>query len=159
MSSDVVAPPVPATAAPTFPPPGSGACGGSGDEHAVDPDRVAAVRRRALPEDELLRAAAMFKMVGDPTRARLLYALLDAGELCVCDLAAATGTLEATVSQALRLLRAAGVVTGRRAGRLVYYRLADAHVRMLLELTHQHVGHDEGPPSPTATGDRWAPSR
>lgn len=117
------------------------------DEHTVDPDRVAEVRRRALPEDELSRAAAMFKLLGDPTRARLLYALLDAGELCVCDLAAATGTLEVTVSQALRLLRAAGVVTGRRSGRLVYYRLADAHVRMLLELTHQHVGHDDEVPS------------
>lgn len=123
----------------------------AGDEHTVDPDRVAEVRRRALPEDELQRAAAMFKMLGDPTRARLLYALLDAGELCVCDLAAATGSLEATVSQALRLLRAAGVVTGRRSGRLVYYRLADAHVRMLLELTHQHVGHDEGAPSHAST--------
>lgn len=158
MSADVVAVPVPST-----PPSSPGTCGGGGDEHAVDPDRVAEVRRRALPDNELLRAAAMFKMLGDPTRARLLYALLDAGELCVCDLAAATGTLEATVSQALRLLRAAGVVTGRRAGRLVYYRLADAHVRMLLELTHQHVGHDDGPPSHTPShtpaADRWTSSR
>lgn len=86
----------------------------------------------------------------------MLYALLDAGELCVCDLAAATGTLDVTVSQALRLLRAAGVVTGRRSGRLVYYRLADAHVRMLLELTHQHVGHDDGAPSHASSGVRVA---
>lgn len=86
----------------------------------------------------------MFKLLGDPTRATLLYALLEAGELCVCDLAAATRMLEATVSQALRMLRIAGVVTGRREGRLVYYRLADAHVRMLLDLTREHIAHEAG---------------
>ena len=45
------------------------------------------------------------------------------------------------MSQALRLLRTTGVVVGRRQGRLVYYRLADAHVRMLLDLTREHVDH------------------
>jgi DNA-binding transcriptional ArsR family regulator len=107
----------------------------------VHPEKVQLVRDATLPEADLIRASAMFKLLGDPTRSRLLYALLEAGELCVCDLAAATGTQEATVSQALRLLRASGVVIGRREGRLVYYRLADAHVRMLLDLTREHIGH------------------
>jgi DNA-binding transcriptional ArsR family regulator len=83
----------------------------------------------------------VFKLLGDPTRARLLYALLEAGELCVCDLAAATATTETTVSQALRLLRASGVVTGRREGRNVFYRLSDAHVRLLLDVTREHITH------------------
>ncbi|WP_394277587.1 ArsR/SmtB family transcription factor [Luteococcus sp.] len=96
-----------------------------------------------LPADELARAASMFKLLGDPTRARLLFALLEAGELCVCDLAAATGVQEVTVSQSLRMLRASAVVTGRRQGRLVFYRLADAHVRMLLDLTREHIAHDQ----------------
>lgn len=91
---------------------------------------------------QLARGAALFKLLGDPTRVRLLYALLEAGELCVCDLAASTGTAETTVSQSLRMLRASGVVTGRRQGRLVFYRLADSHVRMLLDLTREHLGHD-----------------
>ena len=60
----------------------------------------------------------------------------------MCDLAAATSTAETTVSQALRLLRASGVVTGRREGRNIFYRLSDAHVRLLLDVTRQHALHD-----------------
>lgn len=108
----------------------------------VHPEKVAAAAERALPDAALGRVAAVFKLLGDPTRARLLYALLEEGELCVCDLAAATGTQEATVSQSLRMLRASAVVSARREGRLMYYRLADSHVRMLLDLTREHVVHE-----------------
>ena len=62
----------------------------------------------------------------------------------MCDLAAVTATTETTVSQALRLLRASSVVTGRREGRNVYYRLSDAHVRMLLDVTREHAVHGTG---------------
>lgn len=86
-------------------------------------------------------ATSLFRLLGDPTRGRLLYALLAAGELCVGDLAGAVGHQETTVSHALRLLRSAGVVATRRVGRSIYYRLADEHVRQLLELTHDHVDH------------------
>ena len=110
-------------------------------EHCIHPETVRHVRSRALPEDELGRVSAVFKLLGDPTRAKLLYALLEAGELCVCDLAASTGVAETTVSQSLRLLRASQVVVARREGRLMYYRLADAHVRMLLDLTREHLTH------------------
>ena len=55
---------------------------------------------------------------------------------------AATQTAESTVSQALRMLRAAGVVRGRREGRNVYYRVDDAHVRMLLDVCREHTGHE-----------------
>lgn len=108
----------------------------------VHPEKVRLVLDATLPADDLTRAAGMFKLLGDPTRSRILFALLEAGELCVCDLAASTGTMEATVSQSLRMLRASGVVTGRRQGRLVFYRLADAHVRMMLELTREHIAHE-----------------
>ncbi|EWT04076.1 ArsR family transcriptional regulator [Intrasporangium chromatireducens Q5-1] len=116
-------------------------------DHCVHPETVRHVRARALPEDDLTRVSAVFKLLGDPTRAKLLYALLEAGELCVCDLAASTGTTETTVSQSLRLLRASQVVTARRDGRLMYYRLADAHVRMLLDLTREHMTHEPTPMS------------
>jgi DNA-binding transcriptional ArsR family regulator len=112
----------------------------------VHPERVEAVRALALGEVSLERVASIFKLLGDPTRTRLLYALLEAGEMCVCDLAAATDVTEATTSQALRLLRATSVVAGRREGRMVYYRLADAHVRLLLELTREHAQHADGAP-------------
>jgi DNA-binding transcriptional ArsR family regulator len=108
---------------------------------SVHPDKGTLARVKAPDADELARVSAVFKLLGDPTRTRLLYALLEAGELCVCDLAEATGTAEATVSQALRLLRASGVVAGRRDGRNIFYRLSDAHVRLLLDVTRQHITH------------------
>jgi DNA-binding transcriptional ArsR family regulator len=108
----------------------------------VHPDKVALVVANSPESEELSRVTSVFKLLGDPTRARLLYALLEAGELCVCDLAAATSTAATTVSQSLRMLRASGVVTGRRDGRNVYYRLSDAHVRLLLDVTREHISHD-----------------
>ena len=107
----------------------------------VDPVASGMASAAALPEDELVLAVALFRLLGDPTRGRLLYALQAAGELCVGDLAGVVGAQESTVSHALRLLRAAGVVKARRAGRLMFYRLADEHVTELLQLTHQHVDH------------------
>lgn len=76
---------------------------------AVHPDKVRLASANAPDANEIARVSAVFKLLGDPTRTRLLYALLEAGELCVCDLAAATATAEATVSQALRLLRASHI--------------------------------------------------
>ena len=109
----------------------------------VQPERVDLARERALGQDELTSLAQLFRLLGDPTRVRLLYALLEVGEMCVSDLAAAVDAQESTVSQALRLLRASGAVVGRRDGRLVFYRLADAHVRMLLDLSREHTRHEE----------------
>jgi DNA-binding transcriptional ArsR family regulator len=109
----------------------------------VDADRVEAARRQLPADDELEGLTGLFRLLGDPTRARLLYALLEAGELCVCDLAASIDASETTVSQALRLLRTAGVVRARRAGRMIHYRLDDAHVRLLLDLSREHLRHAE----------------
>ena len=89
--------------------------------------------------------AELFKLLGDPTRARLLYALLDAGELCVNDLADTIEMPESSVSHALRLLRTARIVRHRRDGRMIYYALDDAHVRQLLELSAEHLRHGEPP--------------
>jgi DNA-binding transcriptional ArsR family regulator len=105
--------------------------------------RVADLQARLIDHDEAGRLAELFRLLADPTRARLLHALLEAGELCVGDLAEAIGTPESSVSHALRLLRTAGIVRNRRAGRLVYYALDDAHVRLLLDLSLEHLRHDE----------------
>lgn len=107
----------------------------------IDEERVIAARDRLLPDDELAALAQLFRLLGDPTRTRLLYALLEAGELCVCDLAAATDTPETNVSHALRLLRTAGIVKARRDGRMMHYSLDDAHLRMLLDLSRDHLRH------------------
>lgn len=110
----------------------------------IDEERVAAARAQLLPDDELSRLTELFRLLGDTTRARLLYALLEAGELCVCDLSTSTGTPETNVSHALRLLRTAGIVKARRAGRMMYYSLDDAHVRMLLDVSREHLRHATG---------------
>ncbi|HLI45080.1 MAG TPA: metalloregulator ArsR/SmtB family transcription factor [Acidimicrobiales bacterium] len=109
----------------------------------VDPERVAAAREGLISPAEAGDLAACFRLLGDPKRVRILYALLGVGELCVCDIAAAAEVSETSVSQSMRLLRTAGIVRNRREGRMVYYRLDDAHVRMLLEVSREHVLGEE----------------
>ncbi len=99
----------------------------------------------AVPEPMAAHAAEavadMFKLLGDATRCRILYALLAAPDLPVSAIAADTGTSRTTVSAALRLLRMAGVVVARRDGREVHYRVADDHVAELLTVARQHSDH------------------
>lgn len=110
----------------------------------VDTERVAATRQRLIGTDAAGALAALFRLLGDPKRIRILFALLEAGELCVCDLAATTDVTETAVSQSMRLLRTAGIVRQRRDGRTIYYRLDDAHVRLLLDLSYEHLAHHDG---------------
>ncbi len=108
----------------------------------VDHDRVAAARSRMIPDEEAHQLTELFRLLGDPTRVRILYALAEVGELCVCDIAAVVDAPETSVSHALRLLRASGVVRNRKSGRMVYYSLDDVHVRMLLDVSAEHLRHD-----------------
>jgi len=111
----------------------------------VDPERVRSVQA-SLPAAEVVdELAEVFGLLSDPNRLRLLASLLEGGELCVCDLAAAAGMAESTTSHALRLLRAHHVVKARRAGRMMHYSLRDGHVRMLLDVALEHVGHATDP--------------
>jgi len=107
----------------------------------VDPDKVAQVAEAMPGQRAVIDLADVFSLLGEPGRLALLVALLEAGELCVCDLAAVTGMSESAVSHALRLLRAHRVVSVNRRGRMAFYRLADGHVRMLLDLGLTHTGH------------------
>lgn len=110
----------------------------------VDPERVAAVTKR-LPDARVFQdLAETFRVLADPGRVRLISALLEAGELCVCDLAAVTGLSETACSHNLRLLRSQRLVRYRKQGRNVYYELDDAHIRLLLDVGLQHVTHEGG---------------
>lgn len=108
----------------------------------VDADRVAAARGRMITAAEATRVTELFRLLGDPNRVRMLYALAEGGELCVCDLAAVVDVAEHSVSHALRLLRTAGIVRSRRSGRMVYYSLDDTHVRLLLDVCAEHLRHE-----------------
>jgi DNA-binding transcriptional ArsR family regulator len=108
----------------------------------VDRAKVATVRDAMPPEHDVIEAADVFALLGDPNRLRLLLALLEGGEMCVCDLAAAAGMSESAASHAVRWLRAHRIVSApRRQGRMAYYRLEDAHVRMLLDVALSHTQH------------------
>jgi DNA-binding transcriptional ArsR family regulator len=104
----------------------------------IDAPTVKRVRRAMPDSDTVALAAERLKLLGDPTRLRLLAALARAAELCVCDLACilgggmSGGVSESAVSHALRGLRLAGVVTFRKTQRVAYYRLADTATRQLL---------------------------
>jgi len=106
----------------------------------LDP-RGSAARRKSLMAAEAVRALAdTFRMLGDPTRVRILDAL-SGGELCVCDIASLVGISESAVSHQLRLMRGTRLVRPRRAGRLVYYALDDHHIIELLKQAQTHVTH------------------
>ena len=108
----------------------------------VDRKKVEAVREAMPPDHDVIEAADVFSLLGDANRLRLLIALLEGGEMCVCDLAAAAGISESSASHAVRWLRAHRIVSApRRQGRMAYYRLEDAHVRMLLDVALTHTQH------------------
>ena len=104
-------------------------------------DQVEVLRRALPPAADVERLAEVFQLMADPGRVRILATLLEAGEVCVHDLASVSGVSESSASQALRLMRAHRVVATRRSGRHVFYRLNDSHVRMLLDLAITHIGH------------------
>ncbi len=102
-------------------------------QRTIDGDRVCDAIA-AVGEPERVRTwADRFSLLSDPGRLSLLLAVHEAGPIAVSDLAVATGMRDTTVSQALRLLRAAGVVEGRKDGRIVRYHLVDGPMAALLE--------------------------
>ena len=91
-----------------------------------------------LSPDHVQSLADTFRVLGDPTRVRILDALRD-GELCVNDLAARIGLSESAVSHQLRLLRTMRLVRVRRDGRLGFYAVDDHHILELLAQASTHV--------------------
>ena len=105
---------------------------------ACDAPHHAMERKASMIQPRTVEALAdTFRVLGDPTRVRILDAL-SAGELCVCDIASLVGISESAASHQLRLLRGMRLVRPRRSGRLVYYAVDDHH---LLELLTQALTH------------------
>ena len=113
--------------------------------HPVDPKRVRAAKARLIDAEEGARLAGMLGLFADPVRARILYALDLVDELCVGDIALALEATEDSVGYGLRVLRTAGLVTTRKVGRVVYYRLSEGFpeplrqhcLRALVELSRR----------------------
>lgn len=103
------------------------------DRTPVDGDHRVCAAIAQLPAPHAMHDwIRRFALLADPTRLTLLLCIHDAGEMCVSDLALAAGLKDSTVSQALRLLRAQELVSTRRDGRIIRYRLADKSVHDLL---------------------------
>lgn len=92
-----------------------------------------------LPETEkLYDLAELFKVFGDSTRVRILFALHN-GKLCVCDIAKALDMTVSAVSHQLRVLKNADLVRPKRSGKTVFYELSDSHVKSILSQGMEHV--------------------
>lgn len=113
------------------------------EQRLVNPERVTEIRKRVPTPETISELAGVFQVLAEPSRLGIVAALLEAGELCVCDLAATVGLSETSTSQHLRILRSGRTVRSRREGRIVYYALDDSHVRLLLDVALEHVAHGE----------------
>jgi len=102
-------------------------------DHPVNPEGVIAARAGLLSAGDAGRLAGLLGMLADPVRSRILFALSAAAELCVGDLALALDVTEDQVTYAVKMLRLAGMVSFRKDGRMVCYRLSDEFPHPLLE--------------------------
>lgn len=105
----------------------------------VEPAKVERARAAIPAVEEVGALAETFRVLGDPTRLRIVRALM-AEELCVCDLATLLGLSQPTVSHSLRALRQLRLVRYRKVGKIAYYAIDDEHVRQLVETGFVHVG-------------------
>ena len=98
-------------------------------------------RSRMQNEEDYLDLATLFKMFGDGTRVKILHAL-ELNEMCVCDLAALLGMTKSAISHQLKALRLGNLVKSRRDGQVIYYSLADDHVKYILDIGFDHIHHN-----------------
>ena len=108
------------------------------EQDLLHEDLIVSVEKE-LPKDEVLYdLAELFKMFADSTRVKILYALFES-ELCVCDIAKVLNLTQSAVSHQLRILKGGKLVKYRREGKVVFYSLADEHVRSIIELGMEHI--------------------
>lgn len=107
----------------------------------MHPELIEELKPKLPDEKQAIDLAEFFKVFGDSTRIRILWAL-DRSELCVCDLAAVMGMSKSAVSHQLRVLRNADLVRTRREGKAVYYKISDEHVKEIFEKAVEHLEED-----------------
>jgi ArsR family transcriptional regulator len=114
-----------------------------GDACSVEclhPESIRPLLGRSLGSEGARAVGGLFATLADPSRARIVHLLAIASEdLCVCDMALVTGMSVSALSHQLRFLRERGAVARRKAGRIVYYRLVDDHLRDLVLGAATHV--------------------
>ena len=108
-----------------------------GDCTAIHKDIVNSVKSSMPHEERLYDLAEVFKVFGDVTRIKILYALF-ASDMCVCDIAVSFNMTQSAISHQLRVLKQARLVRYRKEGKVVYYSLVDEHIKQIIDqgLTH-----------------------
>jgi DNA-binding transcriptional ArsR family regulator len=106
----------------------------------VDIDSVEYIKSCMIDDGDALLLSEVFKVLGDPTRIKIIYSL-SKKELCVCDIAAAIGMTQSAVSHQLRLLRGLRLVKFRKEGKMVVYSLDDEHILRLFSQGMEHIQH------------------
>ncbi len=104
----------------------------------IHKETVESIKKALKSEDTIKRLAETFSALSDPTRAKIIDALLNA-ELCVCDMAHIIGISASAISHQLRILRNLRIVKYRKNGKIVYYTLADKHIENLFYQGLEHV--------------------
>ena len=110
------------------------------DCNVIHQEAVDKVLSKLPNEDTFNRLADLYKLIGDTTRCRILFAL-DQDEMCVCDLANVLNMTKSSISHQLAVLRRSGIVKCRRNGKEVYYTLDDDHIVKLFEIGLEHINH------------------
>ena len=109
------------------------------EELEIHTDTVEKLKELLPPEELLYDLAELFKVFGDSTRIKILYALFES-EMCVCDIAQTLGMTQTAVSHQLRVLKANKLVKFRKEGKNVFYSLDDDHVRRIIDQGMEHLG-------------------
>lgn len=108
------------------------------DCNVIHEDIVNQVRDKMPQEESLYDLAELFKVFGDSTRIRILWALHES-EMCVCDIAVLLNMTQSAISHQLRVLKQANLVKNRKEGKVVYYSLVDDHVREIFDQGLIHI--------------------
>lgn len=108
------------------------------DCDVIHEDIVNQVKTKMPQEEVLYDLAELFKVFGDSTRIKILWAL-DEAEMCVCDIAVLLNMTQSAISHQLRVLKQAKLVKNRKEGKIVYYSLDDEHVRQIFDQGLIHI--------------------
>lgn len=108
------------------------------DCNIIHEDVVRAVKQKMPSEENLYDLAELYKVFGDTTRIKILWALVES-EMCVCDIAVLLNMTQSAISHQLRVLKQARLVKNRKDGKVVYYSLDDAHVKQIFDQGLIHI--------------------
>jgi ArsR family transcriptional regulator len=107
----------------------------------IHEDTVNQIREKMPQEETLYDLAELFKVFGDSTRIKILWAL-DEAEMCVCDIAFLLNMTQSAISHQLRVLKQAELVKSRREGKIVFYSLEDEHVKQIFDQGLIHISEE-----------------